>query len=55
VPRSRKIQIRFHRKKPDVVVVFYKGERMGNARPVDLLANDRKPSVRNGGNEGGAS
>ncbi len=44
--RSRKIQIRFHRRSPGAVVVFYKGDRMGHARPVDLLANDRKPNPR---------
>jgi len=44
--RSRKVQIRFHRKSPDVVVVFYKGLRMGRARPVDLIANDRMPNAR---------
>jgi len=45
--RSRKVQIRFDRKSPSCrVVVFYKGERMGEARPLDLLANDRKPKPR---------
>jgi len=44
--RSRKVQIRFHRKGPDVVLVFYKGLRMGRARPVDLIANDRMPNAR---------
>ena len=44
--RSRKIQIRFDRKRPERVVVFYKGDRMGDARPVDLVANDRKPRAR---------
>lgn len=47
--RSRKVQVRFDRnqwKSCDAlgrVVVFYKGQRMGEARPVDFLANDRKP------------
>ena len=41
--RSRKIHIRFDRKRAEHVVVFYKSERMGSARPVDFLANDRKP------------
>ncbi|MDQ3037935.1 MAG: DDE-type integrase/transposase/recombinase [Myxococcota bacterium] len=45
--RSRKIQIRFDRRRPERVVVFYKGDRMGDARPVDLVANDRKPRPRN--------
>jgi hypothetical protein len=41
--RSRKVQIRFDRRRAEDVVVFYKGERMGTARPVDFVANDRKP------------
>ena len=41
--RSRKIQIRFDRRRPEHVAVFYKGERMGSARAVDFIANDRKP------------
>ncbi len=42
---DRTIQIRFERKRPvQRVIVYYKGERMGEARPLDLVANDRKPS-----------
>ena len=45
VPRrlpSRKIQVRFARKRPhECVAVYYKGERMGRAHPVDFVANDR--------------
>ena len=41
---ERTIQIRFERKRPTHrVVVFYKGQRMGEARPLDPVANDRKP------------
>jgi transposase InsO family protein len=41
---DRTIQIRFQRKDPaGRVVVFYKGERMGEARRLDPVANDRKP------------
>jgi transposase InsO family protein len=41
---ERTVQIRFERKTPTArVVVFYKGERMGEARPLDPLANDRHP------------
>jgi transposase InsO family protein len=40
--RSRKIQVRFDRNHFDRVIVFFKGERMGEARPVDFQANDRK-------------
>jgi len=43
---SRKIQIRFNRLSFDRVVVYYKGERMGEARPVDFIANDRRPPER---------
>jgi putative transposase len=43
--RARKIQIRFDRRRPGPVVVFYKGERMGTARPLDLYANDRKKAI----------
>ena len=42
---DRTIQIRFERKRPmQRVIVYYKGERMGEARPLDPVANDRKPS-----------
>ena len=44
--RARKVQIRFDRKRPGPVVVFYKGERMGTARPLDLHSNDRKPTAK---------
>lgn len=41
---DRTVQIRFERKNPTRrVIVFYKGERMGEARPLDMIANDRKP------------
>ncbi len=41
---DRTIQIRFERKRPTHrVIVFYKGERMGEAKPLDPVANDRKP------------
>lgn len=39
---ERKIQIRFQRSAPAArLVVYYKGERMGEARPLDPIANDR--------------
>ena len=41
--RGRKVQIRFDRLKFDRAIVYFKGERMGEARPVDFVANDRKP------------
>jgi transposase InsO family protein len=44
---DRTIQIRFQRSQPTSrVVVYYKGERMGEARLLDAVANDRKPSTR---------
>ena len=42
--RNRKIQVRFDRLKFDRAIVYFKGERMGEARLVDFLANDRKPT-----------
>ena len=41
--RSKKIQVRFSRTQRDRIIVYYKGDRMGQAHPVDMLANDRKP------------
>lgn len=41
---ERTIQVRFQRAQPTQrVLVYYKGERMGQARPLDPVANDRKP------------
>ncbi|MHC1769538.1 MAG: hypothetical protein AB9869_35510 [Verrucomicrobiia bacterium] len=41
---DRTIQVRFQRKDPTRrVIVYYKGERMGQARPLDPVANDRPP------------
>ncbi len=44
--RNRKIQVRFDRLKFERAIVYFKGERMGEARPVDFVANDRKPSKK---------
>jgi transposase InsO family protein len=45
---DRAIQIRFQRKAPaSRVIVYYKGERMGEARLLDPVANDRKPVTSN--------
>jgi transposase InsO family protein len=42
---DRAIHIRFQRSRPlERVVVYYKGERMGQARLLDPVANDRKPA-----------
>jgi transposase InsO family protein len=47
---DRVIQIRFQRSQPTQrVVVYYRGERMGEARLLDAVANDRKPSSRGPG------
>jgi putative transposase len=48
--RRRKIQVRFDRLHFDRAIVYFKGERMGEARPVDFIANDRKPSKKPGRN-----
>ena len=42
--RSRKVQVRFNRSDFQRTIVYYKGDRMGEARPVDFIANDRAPS-----------
>ena len=43
---DRTIHVRFQRSRPtDRVIVYYKGERMGPARLLDAVANDRKPST----------
>lgn len=50
---DRTIQVRFERKAPTHrVVVYYKGERMGEARPLNPIANDRKPRTSNAGSAG---
>lgn len=49
--RSRKVQIRFDRKHLSRAIVYFKGERMGEAKPVDFIGNDRKPAL---GRTGGA-
>jgi len=52
---DRTIQVRFERKTPTRrVVVYYKGERMGEARPLDAIANDRPPR-QPGSDPGGAA
>lgn len=39
---DRTIRVRSQRRNPDRVIVYYKGERMGEARPLNPVANDRK-------------
>ena len=46
---ERTVQLRFQRSQPTRrLVVYYKGERMGEARPLDPVANDRPPALREG-------
>ena len=40
---SCKIQVRFNRARPGRIIVFYKGERMGEAARLNFLSNDRAP------------
>jgi transposase InsO family protein len=49
---NRKIQVRFDRKNfdPARVIVYYKGQRIGTAKPVDFVANDRPPRQINESN-----
>jgi len=43
---DRTVHIRFQRSRPvERVIVYYKGERMGLARLLDPVANDRKPAT----------
>lgn len=37
--RDKQIQIRYERGKYSVVIIYYKGDRMGEARPLDAVAN----------------
>jgi putative transposase len=44
---ERTIQIRYARQHPAArVVVYYKAERMGEAKPLDPVANDRPPAAK---------
>jgi putative transposase len=44
--RDKQITIRFERNKADRLVIYYKNQRMGQAKPVDLIANGllRRPA-----------
>lgn len=37
--RGKQIHIRYDRKACDRIIIYYKGERMGEAKPLDLIAN----------------
>jgi hypothetical protein len=41
--RCRKVHVRYSRTKFDRVIVFYKGERIGEAHPVDPVAKRSCP------------
>jgi hypothetical protein len=41
---DREIQVRYNRANPERIVVYYKGERMGEATRLHFLANDRPPA-----------
>lgn len=44
--REKQVQVRFERGRMTRVIVYYKESRMGEARAVDLIANDRKPRLQ---------
>ena len=46
---TRQIEVRFNRADPKRIVVFYHGERMGEATRLDFLANDRPPREETAG------
>ena len=46
--RSRKVQVRFDRRNFTRAVVYFKGERMGDARLLNRVVNDRKPTKAKG-------
>ena len=46
--RNRTIDVRFDRQNFGRVVVYFKAEQMGEARPVDFIANDR-PATKTAG------
>jgi len=43
--RARKVQVRYDRRRFERVIVYYKDQRMGQAKPLDPVANDRKPAA----------
>ncbi len=43
--RGRKVQVRFDPQRPERAVVFCKDQRMGAARALDAVANDRPPQA----------
>jgi hypothetical protein len=36
--------VRYNRANPDRIIVYYKGDRMGEATSLNFLANDRPPA-----------
>ena len=62
--RGRTVGVRYHRvprskgqprSTPQRAVVYFRGERMGQARPLDRIANGRPPSRHSAKSEGGRS
>ncbi|MEI8123071.1 MAG: DDE-type integrase/transposase/recombinase [bacterium] len=43
---ERDIDVRYNRANPERIIVYYKGERMGEATLLNFIANDRPPSRR---------
>lgn len=52
---ARTIHVRFRRGQPGRVIVYYKGERIGQATPLDFFANDRAPQRSEGRGQGTSS
>jgi len=58
--RGKTVQVRFDRQRCDRVIVYHKGERLGEAKLLDRVANDRAPKAAKSGDPspvgtGGAS
>jgi hypothetical protein len=51
--RDKKVTVRFDRHKPDRIIVYYKGNRMGEAKPLDRVANALKRNPKLNSNDKG--
>ena len=51
--RDKTVTIRFDRNNPEKIVIYYRNQRLGEAQPLDLIANGllRRPPVRPAGKE----
>ncbi len=45
---KKKVQLRFDRRSPDKLIVYYKGQRMGKARPLNQIDNGNRFSHKGG-------